>query len=72
MSILDRADSSLSRSSAMSGKVSDQQALASIVLWNSGAFDTLDIAAVLQIREDAVVRTLHAARHVVKTGGGLG
>lgn len=50
----------------MSGKVTDEQALAAIVLWNSGAFDTLDIAVLLTLNEDAVVRTLHAARHVSK------
>ena len=64
MSVIDMADIRLAGSSAMSGKVTDQQALAAIVLWNSGAFDTLDIARLFGIGEDAVVRTLHAARSV--------
>lgn len=55
-------------SSAMAGKVTDSQALAAIVLWNSGHFDTLDIADVLNVPEDAVYRTLHAARHISKGG----
>jgi hypothetical protein len=38
------------------------------VLWNSGHFDTLDIAKVLACKEDQVVRTLHAARHVARGG----
>lgn len=40
----------------------DQQAVAAIVLWASGQFDTSDIADVLKVREDAVYRTLHMAR----------
>lgn len=52
----------------MAGKVTDSQALAAIILWNSGHFDTLDIADVLNVPEDAVYRTLHAARHVSKGG----
>lgn len=63
------ADPKLAGSSAMSGKIDDRQALASIILWNSGHFDTFDIGKVLDINEDAVCRTLHAARHIVKTGG---
>lgn len=53
----------------MSGKIDDLQALAAIILWNSGHFDTLDIGKLLNVNEDAVCRTLHAARHIVKTGG---
>lgn len=52
----------------MAGKVTDSQALAAIILWNSGHFDTLDIADVLDVPEDAVYRTLHAARHFSKGG----
>ncbi|TKB62775.1 MAG: hypothetical protein E5W81_20420, partial [Mesorhizobium sp.] len=36
-------------------------ALAAIVLWSSGQFDTNAIAAVLTVREDAVCRTLAMA-----------
>lgn len=62
--MLHRADPTKSRSSAMSGPLDGRQALASIVLWNSGHFDTKDIADLLDIKEDAVCRTLHAARDV--------
>ncbi len=65
MSILDQADRKLAGSSAMSGAIDERQALAAIVLWNSGHFDTLDIADLLDLREDAIVRTLHAARHAI-------
>lgn len=37
-------------------------AMAAIVLWASGKFDTQDIATVLAVREDAVCRTLAMAR----------
>jgi hypothetical protein len=40
----------------------DEQALAAIVMWGSGQFDTVDIAKVLQCREDAVYRTLQMAK----------
>ncbi len=50
------------RESAKSGFLSGDTALAAIVLWASGHFDTLDIATVLGVREDAVYRTLHLAR----------
>ncbi|RWF41606.1 MAG: hypothetical protein EOS46_27830 [Mesorhizobium sp.] len=40
----------------------DEQALAAIILWGSGQFDTADIAKALQCREDAVYRTLHMAK----------
>lgn len=66
--LLAKADQRLAGSSAMSGKIDDRQALAAILLWNSGHFDTQDIADVLQVREDAIYRTLHAARHVQKGG----
>ncbi len=66
--MLDLADPKKSKSSAMSGRLTDQQAIAAIVLWNSGFFDTLDIAGLLGVGEDAIVRTLHAARHVAKGG----
>lgn len=67
--MLDRADPRRATSSAMSGKMDDQQALAAIVLWNSGHFDTVDIGALLKVGEDAVCRTLHAARTIVSGGG---
>jgi len=68
MSTLDRANERLSGSSAMSGAIDQRQALAAIILWNSGHFDTLDIADLLSLKEDAIVRTLHAARHVSHGG----
>ncbi|WP_261338198.1 hypothetical protein [Rhizobium leguminosarum] len=46
----------------------DQQALAAIVLWNSGHFDTLDIGKLLDVGEDAVCRTLNAARTIAAGG----
>lgn len=52
----------------MSGRMDDRQALAAIILWNSGHFDTHDISVVLGVGEDAVCRTLHAARHVQNGG----
>ncbi len=65
---INRGDPRSSRSAAMSGRMDDRQALAAIILWNSGHFDTLDIAMVLSVGEDAVCRTLHAARHVQNGG----
>jgi hypothetical protein len=53
----------------MSGKMDEQQAMAAIVLWNSGHFDTFEIGRVLKVGEDAICRTLHAARHVARGGG---
>lgn len=47
----------------MSGKMDELQALAAVILWKSGHFDTFDPAAVLGVGEDAVCRTLQAARH---------
>lgn len=58
------ADPRRATSSAMSGSLDSAQALAAIVLWNSGCFDTLEIAVVLNVKEDAICRTLHAARAV--------
>lgn len=43
------------------GFLTDDTAMAAVVLWGSGLFDTLSIATVLQCREDAVCRTLHMA-----------
>ena len=60
------ADPTLSRSASMAGKMEERKALAAIILWNSGNFDTLEIAEALHVAEDAVYRTLHAARHVAK------
>jgi len=40
----------------------DEQALAAIILWGSGQFDTVDIAKALHCREDAVYRTLQVAK----------
>lgn len=44
------------------GWLTGDAALAAIVLWSSGKFDTNSIAAVLAVREDAVCRTLAMAR----------
>ncbi|QRY68179.1 hypothetical protein JVX98_28230 [Ensifer sp. PDNC004] len=65
---LNRGDPRRSRSAAMSGKMDERQALAAIILWKSGYFDTADIGAVLRCGEDAVYRTLHAARDIAKGG----
>jgi hypothetical protein len=46
----------------VSGFLVDKQAAAACVLWESGLFDTGDIAELLDVREDAVCRTLHMAR----------
>lgn len=48
-----------------SGYLVDDIARAAIVLWASGQFDTQEIATVLQVREDAVCRTLRLARDAV-------
>ncbi|AWI57168.1 hypothetical protein [Sinorhizobium fredii] len=58
------ADKRASRSAVMSGRMDERQALAAVILWKSGRFDTLDIADVLGCGEDAVCRTLRAARHM--------
>ena len=60
------ADPRLKGSSAMAGPMDEMKALATIILWNSGHFDTYDIGEALNQPEDAVCRTLHAARHVAK------
>lgn len=39
------------------------QAAATLILWQSGRFDTLDIAKVLNITEPDVCRLLDAARN---------
>ncbi|TRL35511.1 hypothetical protein [Rhizobium straminoryzae] len=65
---LSHADTRKAGSAAMSGKLTDLQALAAIVLWNSGLFDTLEIATALTVGEDAVCRTLHAARSIGREG----
>ncbi len=69
MKPLGLADPKKTGSSAMAGPMDASKALASIVLWNSGHFDTYDIGQLLKVPEDAVCRTLHAARHVAKGGG---
>lgn len=63
---LDKADTRRAGSSAMGGQIKGGQAIAAIVLWNSGHFDTKDIADLLGLKEDQFVRTLHAARSVAK------
>lgn len=44
------------------GFLVDNQALAALVLWASGQFDTHEICVLLNVREDAVCRTLAMAR----------
>lgn len=63
-----KADVRLAGSSAMSGRLDEQQAVAAIVLWNCGHFDTFDIGKVRGVGEDAVCRTLHAARALKRAG----
>lgn len=57
-----------SRSPQSIEKPTDQQAVAVFVLWASGHFDTFDIGELLGIGESAVVRLLHAARHIHRGG----
>lgn len=51
------------------GFLQDGQALAAIILWSSGQFDTASIAEVLNVGEDAVYRTLHMARDGARADG---
>lgn len=44
----------------------ERQAMAAIILWNSGLFDTFEIGAVLNVGESAIVRTLQASRDVAR------
>ncbi|MBX3580090.1 MAG: hypothetical protein KF723_23040 [Rhizobiaceae bacterium] len=44
------------------GFLVDMQAAACLVLWDCGMFCTADIAELLDVREDAVSRTVHMAR----------
>lgn len=59
------------------GYLTGDRALAAIVLWHSGQFDTAAIASLLSAREDAVWRTLHATRDTARRypppveGGGV-
>lgn len=48
------------------GWLTDDLAMAAVVLWGSGMFATSEIAAVLAVREDAVDRTLHMARDTAR------
>lgn len=66
MGLLQLAEEKKHGSSAMAGPVRPVQALACIILWNSGHFDTQEIADVINVKEDAVYRTLHAARAIAK------
>lgn len=50
-----------------SGFLVDDVAMAAVVLWHSGCFDTMQIAALLHVREDAVCRTIHLARNDART-----
>lgn len=53
------------------GFLLDDQAMAALVLCNSGYFDTKQISDLLQVREDAVYRTIHMAKDLdrQKMGG---
>jgi len=66
MTALGRSDIRKAGSSAMAGAMGEQAALAAIVLWNFGHFDTSEIGKLLDVKEDAICRTLHAARDIVK------
>ena len=44
------------------GFLTDDTAMAAVILWASGKFDTSEIAKLLSVREDAVWRTIHMAR----------
>ncbi len=55
-------------SAAMSGAMGELKALAAVILWNSKHFDTCDIADALGVGEDAVCRTIAAARHIQRGG----
>lgn len=55
-------------SAAMSGKMDEMKALAAVILWNSKHFDTCEIAGALGVGEDAVCRTIAAARHIQRGG----
>lgn len=48
------------------GFLTGDVALAAAVLWGSGLFDTASIAAVLQVHEDAVYRTLREAKDTAR------
>lgn len=52
----------MSRVANRDAVLSGNAGLAAIVLWASGQFDTKSIADVLDVREDAVSRTLHMSR----------
>lgn len=56
----------LQSSRAMSPTLTADQAKAALVLWRSGFFDSFDIAALLQVREDSVCRTIQAARDLMR------
>ncbi|QKV20272.1 hypothetical protein [Oricola thermophila] len=44
------------------GYLTGNHAVAAIVLWAGGQFNTKEIADLLNVREDAVCRTLHLAK----------
>lgn len=57
----------------MAGFLYGDAAMAAIVLWSSGRFDTAQIAQLLNVEEDAVYRTLHMAKdgaRLDRRGGG--
>ncbi|MEO9613623.1 MAG: hypothetical protein ABJG86_11140 [Nitratireductor sp.] len=54
------------RAPSPAGFLTDDVAMAAVVLWSSGMFDTNTIAVLLGAREDAVCRTLHMARDAAR------
>lgn len=64
---MDRAETiQLANAGAMGGPVTDRQCIAILILWRHGQYDTFDIAELLHLGEDQVVRTLHAARGTMR------
>lgn len=57
------------RSAAMGGVMDERQALATLILWSSGHFDTFDIGSVLNVPESTISRTIYAARSLRLTLG---
>lgn len=52
---------------SQAGYIYGEKAMAVVVLWSSGLFDTAAIAELLSVREDAVWRTLHETRETART-----
>lgn len=52
---------------SQAGYIVGDKAMAAVVLWASGLFDTMAIAELLAVREDAVWRTLHETRDTARS-----